>query len=54
MEALHEASITYRWGFPFSLQAERDRKSAPLHTKDDFHHFLSQLGLVDPVDLQDR
>lgn len=32
LEALREVGITYRWGFPFNLQAGQDGKSATLRT----------------------
>lgn len=43
--ALQEAGLTYRWGFPFYLQAFKDGRSATLRTRDDLPHFLSALGL---------
>lgn len=41
----HRASLPYRWGFLFYLQATKDGRSATLRTKDDLPHFLSALGI---------
>ena len=52
LESLRSANATYRWGFPFVLQASRDGKSAILRNKDNLPRFLSQLQLA-PVDFPD-
>lgn len=52
LEVLREAEIKYRWGFPFSLTAARNRKTATLRTKDDLKSFVEKLDLplVDFID----
>ena len=52
LEAMQKAGLTYRWGFPFYLQASKDGRQATLRNKDDLPHFLDTLGL-DPVDFPD-
>lgn len=48
LAALQTAGLTYKWGFPFSLQVTKDGQQVTLRTKDDLR-FLSLLSL-DPVD----
>ena len=50
--ALQDAGLSYRWGFPFYLQATKDGRTVTLRTKDDLPHFLSSLDL-DQVDFPD-
>ena len=52
LAALQEAGLSYRWGFPFYLQATKEGRTVTLRTKDDLPHFLSSLDL-DPVDFPD-
>lgn len=49
---LRSQNVTYRWGFPFSLTAMHDGKSAVLRTHADLPAFCSTLG-VDPPHLPD-
>lgn len=42
LTAIQDAGLTYRWGFPFSLQVLEGRQVA-LRSKDDLPHFLSAL-----------
>lgn len=52
LEAIQDAGLSYRWGFPFFLQVTKEGKTVTLRNKDDLPYFLSSLGL-DPVDFPD-
>lgn len=47
LTAIQDAGLTYRWGFPFSLQVLKDGRQVTLRSKDDLPHFLSPLQLGD-------
>lgn len=47
LTAIQEAGLTYRWGFPFSLQVTKEGRQVTLRNKDDLPHFLSALELRD-------
>lgn len=46
LEALRAVETNYRWGFPFSLTASRNGKTATLRTKDDLQLFVETLDLL--------
>lgn len=52
LEALRAVETKYCWGYPFSLTASRNGKTATLRTKDDLESFVQKLDLpmVDFVD----
>lgn len=45
LEALRLKELNYRWGFPFSLTASRNGRTATLRTKDDLQSFVETLDL---------
>lgn len=52
LEALQDAKLIYRWGFPFQLSVTKDGQQVVLRSREELPQLLQQLG-VPAIDILD-